>query len=96
MSDKCNDCGTPLNAGEAACFTVCDGCWDKAYKPQAARTATLEGLVGELVDHLARVQKGDSGSSAHFYHRCYLYEHQCQCGYLQLIQRARAVLKGGG
>jgi hypothetical protein len=34
---KCADCGAALNAGEAASFTVCDGCWDRAYPNECPR-----------------------------------------------------------
>lgn len=27
---ECAECGAPLKAGEAKCFTVCDACWDTA------------------------------------------------------------------
>jgi hypothetical protein len=35
---RCADCGAILNTGEAQTFTVCDTCWNKAYKPPTAQT----------------------------------------------------------
>lgn len=29
---KCADCGTALGDGEAKVFTVCEGCWNRAYR----------------------------------------------------------------
>jgi len=36
---KCADCGSSLNDGEAKCFTVCDRCWEVAYKKYAVAAA---------------------------------------------------------
>lgn len=27
----CNDCGTPVNEGEAKTFGICDECWNRYY-----------------------------------------------------------------
>ena len=39
-TDKCIECGKPLNEGEAKTFTCCDDCWEIAYasKPQSAQS----------------------------------------------------------
>ena len=49
----CADCGIELNEGEAACFTVCDGCWNKAYPTVPAAEAERDALRERVAEMLA-------------------------------------------
>lgn len=45
MAERACACGAPLNEGEAATFTVCDSCWDKAHERRVHKEVGVVRVV---------------------------------------------------